>query len=120
VHWHNYWQILLVVEGSWPDTVWRPVAGIADGVAQGIAIDRRETIAEGELQRLGPDEPHGWLAEEVRRTPKATLLMWSGNAQGKPRVVIDTDTGRLSEEYDFLNRKPDVPRANSTMSWVRF
>jgi hypothetical protein len=123
VHWHNYWQVLLVVEGAWPDTVWSPVAAIADGVASGIAIDRREVIREGELQVLGPDEPHGWLADDIRRTPKATLLMWSANARGKPRVVLDPETGRLSDEFDFLNPTPEaaLERAGgSSASWSRY
>jgi hypothetical protein len=120
VHWHNYWQTLLVVEGSWPDTVWRPVFDISDGIARGVAIDRRETIAKGELQTLGPYEPHGWLADETRHTPKATLLMWSGSAKGQPRIVVNPDSGRLCEEYDFLNPRSAAPKLASTVSWVRF
>jgi hypothetical protein len=96
------------------------VSDTSGGFAHGIAIDRRVTMAPGELQTLGPNEPHGWLADEIRRTTKATLLMWSGNAQGKPRVVVDLDTGRLSEEYDFLNPRSAAPKRPSTMSWVRF
>ena len=120
VHWHNYWQTLLVVEGSWPDTVWQPVFDTSGCIARGVAIDRRGTIAHGELQTLGPNEPHGWTADETRQTAKATLLMWSGSAKGQPRVVIDPDTGRLRDEYDFLNPNSATPKSASTMSWVRF
>jgi len=121
IHWHNYWQTLLVVEGSWPDTVWRPPSRIVDHVAHGVGIDRHETISVGELQTLGPNEPHGWLAEVTKRTEKATLLMWSGSARGKPRVVIDPDTGRLTDEFDFLNPKPGNALAGgSSVSWSRF
>jgi len=123
VHWHNYWQILQVIEGVWPDTVWRPVSAIADGLASGIAIDRRELLREGELQTLGPLEPHGWLADDIRHTAKATLLMWSGSPEGKPRIVIDPDTGRLTDEFDFLNPSPEAraERAGGSFaSWSRF
>jgi hypothetical protein len=121
IHWHNYWQTLLVVDGRWPDTVWRPPSEIVDGTAHGVAIDRHESFSAGELQTLGPNEPHGWLADEIKRTDKATLLMWSGSAQGKPRVVVDPDTGRLTDEYGFLNPEPGtVAAGGSAVSWSRF
>jgi len=120
VHWHNYWQVLLCVEGSWPDTVWKPVTDITDGKARDIAVDRFETIDQGSLQALGPTKPHGWLADDMRHTDKATLLMWSGGAHGLPRTVLDMDTGRLAEEFDFLNPPPGERKAASTASWIRF
>ena len=123
VHWHNYWQILTVVEGSWPDTVWKPVARSRAGTAEAIAIDRRVVIDQGDVQPLGPDEPHGWLAEDRRRTDRAMLLMWSGNARGKPRVVLDPESGRLSKDYGFLNPEPGSairPEGRSTFSYNRF
>ena len=106
VHWHNYWQSLLVMRGTWKDTVWKPVADVADGVARDVAVDRREAIHPGEVQVLCPDEPHGWEAEERRRADGVVLLMWSGSAKGQPRVDLNIETGALSQAWGFLNPEP--------------
>jgi hypothetical protein len=120
VHWHNYWQVLLCVEGSWPDTIWKPVEDISGGRALGISVDRLETVGQGRLQSLGPTEPHGWTAGNTRQTNRAILLMWSGNAGGLPRMDLDIDSGCIAEEFDLLNPPPDEPRSASTASWVRY
>jgi hypothetical protein len=109
-HWHNYWQSLLVVRGDWEDTVWRPVAGISDGAAESVTIDRHEAIRAGEVQVLGPEEPHGWEASEARRADGVVLLMWAGSAKGKPRMVLRPETGSVSEEYGHLNPRPKAAR----------
>ncbi len=47
--------------------------------------------------------------------------MWAGSARGKPRVVIDPVTGRLTDEFDFLNPEPGNPQTGgSLVSWSRF
>ncbi len=108
-HWHNYWQSLLVVRGDWEDTVWRPVGGISGGVADTVTIDRHELVRTGEVQVLGPEEPHGWEANEARRADKVVLLMWAGSAKGKPRMVLRPETGSVSEEYGHLNPPSPSP-----------
>lgn len=120
VHWHNYWQVLLCMEGSWPDTVWKPVNRLADGRAQDIAVDHHETIAEGMIQPLGPTEPHGWTADDQKPVDLAILLMWSGNSRGLPRTDLDLATGELSEEFGMLNFRPGEEPVASTYSWIRF
>lgn len=120
VHYHNYWQVLFCVEGSWPDTVWKPVTVNAEGRARDIVVDRHETVGEGTIQALGPTEPHGWVADDIRHTPRATLLMWSGSAHGLPRSVLDIETGEITGEFDFLNPAPGESKAASTASWVRY
>jgi hypothetical protein len=105
-HWHNYWQSLLVVQGSWEDTVWRPVGEVSDGLARTVTVDRHEIIRSGEVQVLGPDEPHGWEAHEARRADGLAMLMWAGNAGGKPRMVLQPDSGSVSEAYGHLNPRP--------------
>jgi len=106
VHWHNYWQAWLVMRGSWKDTVWQPVADVSDGVARDVEVDRREVLRAGHVQVLGPDEPHGWTAEERRRADGVVLLMWSGCSKGMPRVDLQPETGELTEAHGFLNPEP--------------
>jgi hypothetical protein len=105
-HWHNYWQSLLVVQGRWEDTVWRPVREVSGGLAHTVAVDRHEIIRPGEVQVLGPDEPHGWEAHEARRADGLAMLMWAGSARGRPRMVLQADSASVSEEYGHLNPRP--------------
>jgi hypothetical protein len=105
-HWHNYWQSLLVVQGRWEDTVWRPVGEVSGGLTRTVTIDRHEVIRPGEIQVLGPDEPHGWEAHEARRADGLAMLMWAGSARGRPRMVLEPDSGSVSEEYGHLNPRP--------------
>jgi hypothetical protein len=105
-HWHNYWQSLLVVQGSWEDTVWRPVGEVSGGVAASVTVDRHEIIRRGEVQVLGPDEPHGWEAHEARRADGLAMLMWAGSARGRPRMVLQPESGSVFEEYGHLNPPP--------------
>jgi hypothetical protein len=105
-HWHNYWQSLLVVHGRWEDTVWRPVGEVSGGRAPTVTVDRHEIIRPWEVQVLGPDEPHGWEAHEARRADGLAMLMWAGSARGRPRMVLQPESGSVSEEYGHLNPPP--------------
>jgi hypothetical protein len=109
VHWHNYWQSMLIVRGDWADTVWRPVPASADGGARKIEVDRNEVIPEGDIQILGPDEPHGWTADDRRPADGVVLLMWSASAKGRPRMDLDIETGEVVGRYGFLNPQPGSP-----------
>jgi hypothetical protein len=106
VHWHNYWQSLFVASGVWRDTVWRAPGQVRDGRVAEVAVDRREVLAAGDVQVLGPTEPHGWEADERRRADDVVLLMWSGAARGQPRMDLDIATGGVRGAYGFLNPEP--------------
>lgn len=108
VHWHNYWQSMVVVRGAWTDTVWRPVGALVEGFAPVIEIDRRDALGPGDIQFLGPTEPHGWAADERQRADGVRLLMWSAAAGGKPRMDLDLATGRVREHFGFLNPHPNA------------
>jgi hypothetical protein len=87
------------------------LASTARGMSRGLTCSLsicgdHEVIGTGETQVLGPEEPHGWEASELRRADGVVLLMWCGDAHGRPRVVLDPVTGALSEEYGHLNPAP--------------
>jgi hypothetical protein len=95
-----------VVEGRREDTVWRPVGEVSGGLAGTVRVDRHEIIRSGEVQVVGPDEPHGWEAHEARRADGLAMLMWAGNARARPRMVLQPDSGSVSAEYGHLNPPP--------------
>jgi hypothetical protein len=102
VHWHNYWQALLLARGNWEDTIWEPIADLTEVTPSSIRVARHEVMHAGDVQILGPTEPHGWEAGEPRNADDALMLLWTGSHGGKPHTAIDLATGALS----------DAPRAS--------
>jgi predicted metal-dependent enzyme (double-stranded beta helix superfamily) len=98
VHWHNYWQVLFLVRGNWQDTIWEPVAQLEQVGPESIRIARREVMHAGDVQILGPTEPHGWEAGEPRNADDALMLLWTGPDYGKPLTAIDLATGATFDE----------------------
>jgi hypothetical protein len=98
-HWHNYWQVLLMVRGHWEDTIWEPVAHLSEVAPESIRVARHEVLRPGDVQILGPTEPHGWEAGEVRKADDTVLLVWTGDDGGQPFKVIDLATGALTDRW---------------------
>jgi predicted metal-dependent enzyme (double-stranded beta helix superfamily) len=97
VHFHHYWQVLLLAQGEWQDTIWAPIDETKEVTLESIRIARRDVMHAGDVQILDPTEPHGWEANEPRTADDALMLVWTGDHQGKTHTVIDLATGALSQ-----------------------